>query len=356
MNKDKLKGILYSRKRSPSVLQGLIFDNTPIDIVDQVTHLGIIFDSKLTWKYHIEHITSKANDSLYSIHLLKFKVSCIHLLTYYKSFIRPIFEYGITVWGNCGITKLLELDKIQYQAMRSITGAMKGSSKVKLFNFLGLYSFDTRYQLQTVSTIRKIFLGNVPSYLSDIMLQYRPQEAYQLRHQFNLKPTNRLYSSFFEKGIRIWNNLPDELRGRDVSVITFKRNVLEHWNISIAISCPITPIDRRTEIHLNRILLDFSQLRSDLFKHNLIDDNLCPVCNNMIEDFRHFFFSCTRYTRQRVILLDSLHSWNFITTRDYQNPSPIALTRCIKNLLNSKNCPQNLFLSLQTYIKSTNRF
>lgn len=354
MNDDKIKAILYSKKLNPSALVGLTYNNNPVTVVNVVKHLGIHFDCKMTWKPHLEHVRTKSYDSLYYINILKHKISSVHLLTYYKSFIRPIIEYGLIVWGNCPQSDYTELDKIQYQATKSITGAMRGSSQEKLNHLLGLPSFKTRYNLMVVTTIRKIYYEKAPTYLCDVLLQYRPRIAYAMRHTSKLTPSRNLYNSFFEAGIRLWNSLQDSHRQRSLSDKSFKLDVLKFWKEPAKSYCSTQSRDRRSEIHLNRILVDFSQLKSDLHDHNLIDTNLC-FCGNHVENFQHYFFECNRYIRQRTRLLDDLLENNIITLTLYNNPVPRNLARCTKTrLLQPKN--QNLLNCLQKYIKNTSRF
>ena len=41
----------------------------------------------------------------------------------YLTFIRPVLEYANVVWGNCKNYEKQELDKIQTEAARIVTGA-----------------------------------------------------------------------------------------------------------------------------------------------------------------------------------------------------------------------------------------
>ena len=47
------------------------------------------------------------------------------LETIYLTFIRPILEYADVVWDNCTKYEKQELDKIQAEAARIVTGATK---------------------------------------------------------------------------------------------------------------------------------------------------------------------------------------------------------------------------------------
>ena len=65
---------------------------------------------------------------------LKFCLDKKSLETIYLTFIRPILEYDDVVWGNCINYERQELDKIQTEAARSVTGATKLVSLHALFD------------------------------------------------------------------------------------------------------------------------------------------------------------------------------------------------------------------------------
>ena len=67
------------------------------------------------------------------------------LLIIYKSFIRPHLDYGDIIYDqlyNASLQKKLE--SIQYNAAVAITGAIRETSKEKLFEELGLDSLQHR--------------------------------------------------------------------------------------------------------------------------------------------------------------------------------------------------------------------
>ena len=59
---------------------------------------------------------------------LKFKLDRRFLEVIYISFIRPLLEYADIVWDNCNQADACELEKIQYEAARIVTGATKLAS------------------------------------------------------------------------------------------------------------------------------------------------------------------------------------------------------------------------------------
>ena len=63
----------------------------------------------------------------------KFKLSRQALETIYFSFIRPTIEYGDIVWDNCTLAQEKDLEKIQIEEARIVTGSTKLVSNEKLY-------------------------------------------------------------------------------------------------------------------------------------------------------------------------------------------------------------------------------
>ena len=89
-----------------------------------------------------EHITNKICKETKGIGLLiKFQniLPYISLLIIYKSLKRPHLDYGDVIYdrpSNASLSKKIE--SMQYNATLAITWAMKGSSREKLYQELGL--------------------------------------------------------------------------------------------------------------------------------------------------------------------------------------------------------------------------
>ena len=75
---------------------------------------------------------------------LKFILERRSLEIVYSSFIRPLLEYGDTIWDNCTFYEKQELDKIQNEAARIATVATALVSIQDLHNEVGWESLQTR--------------------------------------------------------------------------------------------------------------------------------------------------------------------------------------------------------------------
>ena len=80
----------------------VLFGGQVLKVVDSHKYLGVIIDSKLTWRQHVTETAEKAEKRLKLILKLcdtKRGVSQRLLILLYESCVRPILEYASEVWG-----------------------------------------------------------------------------------------------------------------------------------------------------------------------------------------------------------------------------------------------------------------
>nr|CAH7728846.1 unnamed protein product [Callosobruchus chinensis] len=99
-------------------------------VVDQYKYLGIILDKKLLWTKHIQYVKQRCEKGLNLLRAVtktKWGADTCTSLTFYRSYIRSVIDYGSTVYGMSSNTNLLVIDRIQYKAIRICLGVIKSS-------------------------------------------------------------------------------------------------------------------------------------------------------------------------------------------------------------------------------------
>ena len=134
VNREKSTATLFtlSSKAKPGKLT---LGNTTLKYEDQQTYLGVIFDKRMTWKQHINQAEGKARRKLNILRKLAgttWGATDKILKSVYQGTVRPHLEYGSSSWMTAAKTHLQTLDKVQNQALRVITGAMKTTPIVKM--------------------------------------------------------------------------------------------------------------------------------------------------------------------------------------------------------------------------------
>ena len=124
-NPSKSESLLISRKRLELYHPPICMNNQPISEVNSHKHLGLTLSNDCTWHAHFEQIKTKAWTRINIMRKLKFQLDRKSLQTIYFSFIRPLLEYGDVIWNNLADYEAKELEKIQYEAARIVSGSTK---------------------------------------------------------------------------------------------------------------------------------------------------------------------------------------------------------------------------------------
>ena len=121
--------------------------NTLIKSVKQISsqkHLGMILDNKLNFQEHLKNTLDKVDKTIELLRKLLNILPSGPLLTIYKSSTRPHLDYGNVIYDQHYNSFHQKLEPIQYNATLAIPGAIRGSSREKLYPELGLESLQQR--------------------------------------------------------------------------------------------------------------------------------------------------------------------------------------------------------------------
>ena len=118
-NQSKTKQAVISRKRNQN-FPAVFMNGDELDTSASFTQLGLSLSSNLTWKTHIHSLAKHASQKLGFLARARGFFSSSHLLTLYRSQIRPSLEYCSHVWGGAPKSTLCLPDKVQSKAIRLI--------------------------------------------------------------------------------------------------------------------------------------------------------------------------------------------------------------------------------------------
>jgi hypothetical protein len=110
------------RKECPPVYMG----NEALPKTDSVKYLGMFLDRRLTWTKHIKAKRTEANMRLKNLSWLigrKSPLSLHNKLLVYKVTIKPIWTYGIELWGSASNSNIEILQRFQNIALRTMSQA-----------------------------------------------------------------------------------------------------------------------------------------------------------------------------------------------------------------------------------------
>jgi hypothetical protein len=123
VNTSKCAAVFYTHKSVKDFTHhnNLTLNKEIIPWETSYKYLGVILDSKLTWKQHILTVAKRARAAQGTLKpFLNYhsRLSPKTKLLLYKSFIRPIMTYGSAVWGTAAIAHLRNLQVIQNNILK----------------------------------------------------------------------------------------------------------------------------------------------------------------------------------------------------------------------------------------------
>ena len=299
--------IIFSRKRNTVVHPTLYFNQLPVASESSQKHLGLTLDKNLKFDIHLNEKITKAMKGIGLIKRLYHFLPRKSLLTIYKSFIRPHIDYCDVIYDQPhNATFINNIESVQYKAALAITGTIKGTSRERLYQELGLESLCDRRRYRRLIYFFNIVNYHSPNYLSrllpDKQRSLNPQRSELYKEIFS----HSLYfdSSFFPFCVKAWNQLESCLRN-SLTVSIFKKALLKCYRPTARSIFNIhDPIGLKL---LTRLRVNLSHLREHKFRHNFLD-TLNPLCSCSIEpeSTSHYLLRCSFFTSIRKTLLDNI--------------------------------------------------
>ena len=124
VNELKSKHVTFSLRKE--TCPPLKLNNVTIPQSDTVTYLGIHLDRRLTWRSHINAKRLQMQLKSSELHWLigpHSKLSLDNKVILYKSILKPIWLYGIQLYGYACNTNIEIIQRAQSKILRTITGA-----------------------------------------------------------------------------------------------------------------------------------------------------------------------------------------------------------------------------------------
>ena len=299
--------VIFSHKIKPDSHPPIYFNNSQVVTRPFTKHLGMVLDSKLNFKQHIDDKICKANRGIGLLKKLNCDLSRKSLLAIYKSFVRPHLDYGDIIYDKPNVQTFIDrIESVQYNAALAITGAIRGTSRERIYNELGLESLEKRRWYRRMCFFWKIVNKFSPSYLVNCLppIQFSRNPARQNKFSILPKKTDYFSNSFFPYCSHQWNELDPAIKNIQ-SISLFKKALLQFIRPS---AMPVFAVTDYTGLKLlTRLRLNLSHLNEHKFNHNF-RDTINPLCSCSLESesVSHFLLHCPFYSIHRKTLFDSV--------------------------------------------------
>ena len=147
---------------------------------------------------HIKNLLAKVSKTIGLLRKLQNILPRGALFTIFKSLVRPHLDYGDVIYDQSyNSTFHQKMETIQYNAAIAIIGAIRGSSREKLYQELRLESLQQRRWYRKFCYFFKLTKNKSPKYLFNNILTVR--STYRTRNM--TKFLNSMLSILFQKFI-----------------------------------------------------------------------------------------------------------------------------------------------------------
>ena len=309
-NPEKTESIHFTRKVHKIIQPDLIMSNSIIKEVESHKHLGLNLQNDCLWNSHICEIVEKITPMINCLRSLKYRLTRQTLETMYQHFILPTFDYCCHIWDNCSKQQAQILEKLHLDALRTICGAVRGTSHNKIYEETNFQCLSSRRNVQKLLMFYKMVNKLTPVYLSDLIPpRISDITDYCLRDcsRFQTKKCNTVTyeKSFLPDTVKLWNSLPDNVKQSE-TLGSFKKKINQypisnHFDLNFG--------SRFCQIIHSRLRLGCSDLNAHKFERHISSFANCS-CGYQLEDCLHFFFVCNKYTELRNAMFFYKNGYN----------------------------------------------
>lgn len=136
-----------------------------------IKYLGFHLDRRLTWKTHIKHKRDEINLKYKNLYWLMGRNSILSLdnkLLLYNAIIKPIWTYGIQLWGIASDSNIMCLQRAQNHILRSIANAPWFTRNEEIHDYLNMPTIKEELKKHTRRYVQR--LANHPNPLATKLL------------------------------------------------------------------------------------------------------------------------------------------------------------------------------------------
>lgn len=169
-SKTKLLHIFRSKSRKKFHFDpSLKMCDQPIQVVQELSILGVIFDKRLNWTSHLKMIKARAQCRLNVMKAIsgpKGGADEKILLMLHESTVLSTLEYGSEVYSSATNSQLKKLNSVHHTGLRTATGTFRTTPTESLYTIAGKGSLSDRRNQKSFALGLKI--GTIPNHLIKI--------------------------------------------------------------------------------------------------------------------------------------------------------------------------------------------
>lgn len=201
-------------------------NNEVIKKVDCYKYLGIMIDSNLNFKEHIDYIISKISKLTGLFKRFSYFLNLHTKKLLYNSYIESNLLYLASVWGRANKNDLNRLQKCQNKAVKSLYNLPYDTHFDEVYSITEIFNVNEIIYQQEIKLIHKICINGIDTNLK--LTERSSVHNYQTRNcnNLNFKKTNttKAKKALMHHGIIRYNEIPNVLK-QTQNIIKFKKQI-----------------------------------------------------------------------------------------------------------------------------------
>ena len=203
-----------TRKRNKKIHASYTLEGTDLENVESIQYLGVTITSDLRWNTHVSNVCTKANRTLGFLRRNLYSCPQEVKEAAYKGLLRPVLDYGISIWDPKGVVLQEELESVQKRAARFVAGNYNYETG-SMTGILGQLKWESLVKRRKGNRLILLYKGlkdkaSVPT--DDLIPKTRRcRNQHSMAFQTPIANTDVYKGSFFPQTIRNWNTLLDSL-------------------------------------------------------------------------------------------------------------------------------------------------
>ena len=231
INASKSKFMIFSYRKFAEI-PNLAFGQGEIFRTSSIRFLGVIIDENMTYKNHILSLKNSLSRKIGLLYRLNKFLPVDVLKLIYHSIIYPHLNYGIVLWYSAPANLLHKLFVCQKRSIRAICNTEYNEHTSEYFRNLQFLKLEDIYKLNLLLHFHDTLVSNMNLNLRNILYSHSSVHDHNTRNSqdFMLPLVSKAttQSSFYYRGIREWNTLPNDFRSIS-SKYVFKKRIFTRF-------------------------------------------------------------------------------------------------------------------------------
>ena len=231
-----------TRKRN-KIVHPYKLHHTILECTDCERDLGILTSSDLTWSKHVEYQCTKATKALGFVRRATLNIKDIAVRrTLYLSLVRSQLCYGSQIWAPQTVTLIKQAERTQRRATKYVLNLPFRCDTIyqQRLLLLDLIPLCYWHEFLDIVLFYKLIHGHVsidtnllPSTTNNNRRETRSSDSDHLKFSTNRCKTTTYQRSYLNRTTRLWNILPKELTGINISLTQFKSGLYKYYQLAV---------------------------------------------------------------------------------------------------------------------------